>query len=101
MKVEQLKAELVVFKGLMSNVSSCPPPPGPRPFPSSLGFALPHGPHGLHCCPVVKEEAQPHGWSKPLAEADSLAAHTLIPALGRWSQNHQKAEGFKSSISYV
>lgn len=56
MKVEQLKAELVVFKGLMSNVSAAPTHlrpgrwafllwacafPGPPPSPTLLCFRLP------------------------------------------------------------
>lgn len=52
MKVEQLKAELVVFKGLMSNVSAATSSPkAGRAGPSGLGLSIscPLPPPGLLC----------------------------------------------------
>lgn len=67
MKVEQLKAELVVFKGLMSNVSSACLPLSLRDA-QVLGCSSPPLPVLPRCCSfsrqalglLAEEAAQPH-----------------------------------------
>lgn len=121
MKVEQLKAELVVFKGLMSNVSSAflptpvlcccwpfrvpvPPLPAPSHPPWALLFPEVFIQETKRLLPCCKGGGSASRLVEAISESralSSLAAHTVIPALRRWSQNHQKDEGFKFSISYV
>lgn len=109
MKVEQLKAELVVFKGLMSNVSSAflplplrdPRVPGPPslPLPILLGLcslsrqvlALLQRRRLSLTIETISESRVP----------SSLAGSHCIPALGRRSPSDQKDEGFKSSTNFV
>lgn len=118
MKVEQLKAELVVFKGLMSNVSSAflpLPLRDPRvlgrswPFSVSVPPSLPL-PILLGLCSFSRQVLAllQRRWLSLPIEAISesrvlsaLAGSHCIPALGRRSPSDQKDEGFKSSTNYV